>query len=143
MYQKADDMSDSLPKKHFRIFTNEELKEKQYSVQNENTFRQDKKVNHVFKEFLREAGTSSKEYTLFEEPELNDWLKKFWFAARKKRKDSEDGQYSVNSLQYKTVFKVSNTDLTVLKKMGHEYDITKGPSFQGAMDVFKDACTEL
>ena len=74
---------------------------------------------------------------MFEKKELAEWLSKFWFAAR--TQDIKNLQmYTVNSLKS---FKYGLNRL--LKKKGHEYDITKSPNFATCMDNFDLACKEL
>ena len=128
------------PKKHFKVLSDNELALKRRQLMNENTLVAEKNVDTAFREFLREIGYESIEYHLFEEEELSKMLSKFWFAARKKPEPNktENEMYSVSTLRS---FKYAIN--RILKKKGHEYDITKSPNFKSCMDAFEDAIKEL
>ena len=79
----------------------------------------------------------NEQYHLMEEKELNDWLLKFWFGAHTKDNKNPDF-YTVNSLKsFKYGLKRH------LRKMGHEYDITKSSLLSGVIENFEIACKEL
>ena len=59
------------PKKHFKVLTYDELKEKKKTLQNRNSLNAEKRADTAFRKFLNEAG-ASKEYHLFEEKELDE-----------------------------------------------------------------------
>lgn len=127
-------------KKRFKVLSNKDLKQKIINQQNENTVNSEKRADKAFKHFLTESGCDSNEYYFFEEKELCDWLSKFWFRARTiPDKENEEGEfYSVNTLRN---FKYALN--RILKKHGHEFDITKSPNFKCAMDAFDNAVKEL
>ena len=109
-------------------------------MQNANTLNSEKRADKAFKQFLTDCGCESDKYYYFEEKELADWLSKFWFGARTiPENDEEEGEmYSVNTLRN---FKYAIN--RILRKKGHEYDITKSANFKNCMDSFNDAIKEL
>ena len=69
----------------------------------------EKKAHKAFTKFLTQMGCNDLEYWLYEEPELDNYLAKYWLGARKytqhkdsddeaKNKDVTDKLYSVNTI---------------------------------------------
>ena len=130
----------SPPKKLFKFLSDQELALKRRQMENQHTLNAERNADAAFKEFLKESGCETIEYHLLEELELSKWLSKFWFAARMKPKSEEyDGElYSVSTLRsFRYVIN------RILKKKGHDYDITKSPNFKTCMDAFNDAVKEM
>ena len=122
-------------KKRFKLHTDTELEDKQQSLQNKNTLKNEKKAEKAFKLFLTESGADPNFY-VFTEKELDSHLCKFWFAAR-----TEKGNlYRVSSLE-----NMRHSLNRALKRYGHEFDITKPQctSFTKSIKAFRDACAEL
>ena len=128
-----------------------ELEKKLKDGQNENTVKSEKKAHKAFNRFLIENGADNLEYWFFEEPELDNWLAKFWLCVRKsdEETDSEreetgdpeqkDRMYSANTLRS---FRYGLNRL--LRVKGHLYKITeKGTSFMKSDEAFKLAIKEL
>ena len=140
-------------KKRNKILSDEEIESKKQRFTNSNTTKQEERADRAFRKFLQECGAVSTEYWLYEEDELDNFLGKFYFGARKDI-DSDDEEmrnlsdeekdvkrkYSANSLQ---AFRYGiNRNL---QKRGHVYDITsKGSiSFRKSTDLYVKALKEL
>ena len=74
------------------------------------------------------------DFWLYDEPTLDKILGKFWFEVRQKKGDF----YSINSLR-----SLRHGINRSLKRRGHEFDITKSPSFVSSQGMFEDACQHL
>ena len=74
-----------LPQKKtkFILYSDEQIKAKQMAGKNINTTRTEERANQAFRRFLSESGEMNLDYWLYEEPELDNYLSKFWFSARK------------------------------------------------------------
>ena len=134
------EITKSPEKKRFKVLSSAELKQKIVQPRNDNTEMAERRADKAFKLFLDECGCESNEYYYFEEKELSEWLSKFWFGARTKpTKDQKEGEhYTVNSLRS---FKYAIN--RILRKKGHEYDITKSAIFKSCMEAFDIAIKEL
>ena len=62
--------------------TNEEIKAKQQELENKNSIKAKRRTDNAFCYFLGQANADSVEYQFFNEPELSNWLSKFWYRAR-------------------------------------------------------------
>ena len=102
-------------RKRFKILTDEEMKEKQLSVQNINSIKNEKKAEKAFKEYLQQAGEVDINFYCYAEEKLDYHLSKFWFAARKKNEEL----YRVSSLE-----NMRHSLNRALKRFGHNFDIT-------------------
>ena len=65
------------------ILTDQELESKNKAAKNKHTENQNKCADKAFRNFLIKAGCESTEYWLYEEPELDTHLEKFWHGVRK------------------------------------------------------------
>ena len=114
-----------------------------------NTVKSDNKADRAFRRFLTSSGCTNTDYWFFEEPELDNYLAKFWLGVRKEedidsdsendQKDQKDIKYSVNTLRNFRYALNRN-----LRNKGHLYNITeKGTSFLKSHEAFKVAIKEL
>ena len=99
---------------------------------------------------MRQCGETNVDYWYYEEPELDCYLSKFWFGARKDpdsdyESDNDDPErtnlmYSVNTMRS---FRYSLN--RILKTKGHEYDIMhkNSLSFKKSQQAFLDSQKEL
>ena len=132
------------------IYTDDQIKEKQKAGKNLNTTKTEERADRTFRKFLAQCGESNLEYWSYEEPELDNYLSKFWFGARKTadsdyESDSEDPErhnlmYSANTMKS---FRYSLN--RILKEKGHEYDIMNknSLSFKRSQQAFLDSQKEL
>ena len=133
------------------VFTDDELLKKIKLSKNVNTEKSEKKAHKVFTNFLNQIGATEVDYWSYEEPELDNYLAKFWLGVRKydcdlDTEDSQDSSkekieklYSANTLRN---FRYALN--RILKNRGHLYDITtKGASFMKSDEAFKVALNEL
>lgn len=121
--------------KRFEEISEDDLKIRQESLKNNNTTKNEKKAEAVFKEYLIQVGEEDNFYQ-FSEEKLDKHLAKFWFAARTKH-----GQkYKVGSLQ--TIRYGLNR---ALKRFGHKFDITKRQctAFTSSINAYEDATKML
>ena len=133
--------------------SDDQLEKRLKEGQNPNTVRSEKKADQAFTRYLQENGADDVEYWYFEEPELDNWLAKFWLCVRKGDESDSDGgnsdkeedpdkknkMYSANTLRS---FRYGLN--RVLRSKGHLYKITeKGTSFQKSDEAFKLAIKEL
>jgi hypothetical protein len=119
----------------FQQISDEDLKIRQDSLKNNNTTKNEKKAEGIFKEYFIQIGEEDNFYE-FSEEKLDKHLAKFWFAARTK-----DGhKYKVGSLQ--TIRYSLNR---ALKSFGHKFDITKREctAFTSSIKAYEDATKEL
>ena len=65
------------------LYTDQQIKEKQEAGKNKNTTKTDERANRAFRNFLKDNGESNLDYWNYEEPELDSFLSRFWFGARK------------------------------------------------------------
>ena len=134
-------MASGPPAKRFAHFSEKELEEKALSVQKKNTLRNEEKAVRAFKEYLSEVEAPT-DFFVFNEPELDSYLSKFWFCLRKKKKTNHDNSdhYRVSSM-----YTMRHSLNRALKRYGHEFDITKKSctSFTKSIKAFEDAIAEL
>ena len=119
----------------FQRISDEDLKIKQESLKNNNTTKNEKKAEGIFKEYFIQIGEEDNFYE-FSEEKLDKHLAKFWFAERTK-----DGlKYKVGSLQ--TIRYSLNR---ALKSFGHKFDITtrECTAFTSSIKAYEDATKEL
>ena len=132
------------------IITDEDLQHRSIGGKNINTIKCEKKADKAFWLFLKSNECSDTEYWFFEEPELDNYLAKFWLCVRKEdTSDSEESgeddpskcqqKYSANTLRnFRYVLN------QILKSKGHLYNITeKGTSFIKSNEAFKVAIKDL
>ena len=111
--------------------------------------KSDKKADRAFRRSLVLNGCADTEYWLFDKPELDNYLAKFWLCVRKEDSDSKESEtedpdkignkYSANTLRN---FRYALN--RILCSKGHLYNITeKGTSFLKSNEAFKVAIKEL
>ena len=132
------------------VFSDEKLQRKQEAGKNKNTTKTEERANQAFQKFLRQCGESNVDYWFYEEPELDNYLSKFYFGARKDadsdfETDSEDPErqelmYSANTMRS---FRYALS--RILQSKGHEYDIMhkNSLSFKKSQQAFLDSQKEL
>ena len=130
----------------------EQLELKTKLSKNDNTEKSERRAHSAFTKFLiaMNVPEDQVDYWNYTEPELDNYLAKFWFGARKDTDtDDDDSQqdpemkqrmYKANSLKN---FRYGLN--RVLKSKGHLYDITdkKTASFVKSQQAFSDAIKEL
>ena len=67
----------------FVVYTDEEIAAKHAAGKNKNTTKTEERADRAFRRFLTECGEEHTEYWNYTEPELDNFLSKFWFGARK------------------------------------------------------------
>ena len=70
-------------KPKFVVYTDEEIRAKQEAGKNKNTTKTEERADRAFRKFLAECGETNLDYWSYDEPELDNYLSKFWFGARK------------------------------------------------------------
>ena len=98
-----------LTKSRSVIYSEEQIKQKQVAGKNANTTKTEERADRAFKKFLAECGENKLDYLYYKEPELDAYLAKFWFGAKKTTEsdyetDSEDPEhqnlmYSANTMK--------------------------------------------
>ena len=128
--------------------SDEQLLKRLKDGQNCNTAKSERKADKAFTRFLTANAAESLEYWFFEEPELDNWLAKFWLCVRKDENDSdtedEDSQNKPLDPQKKSLMYSANTLRSfryglnrILRSKGHLYKITdKGTSFIKSDEAF-------
>ena len=152
IFNLADATLDKMAKR-FVIINDEELASKSKKAKNENTVRTEKRADKAFTNFLMEMGVPEQncDYWNYEEPELDTYLAKFWFGARKQddensqEQDSSDPELKKNMYKATTLRNMRYGLNRILKNKGHLYDITdkKTASFTKSQQAFNDAIKEL
>ena len=132
------------------VYTEEQIKAKQEGQKNVNTIKTEERANRAFRRFLHDCGEVDLNYWNYDEPELDSYLSKFWFGARKspdsdyesEEDDSEKTQlrYTANTMRN---FRYSLN--RILKEKGHQYDIIheNSLSFKKSQQAFLDSQKEL
>ena len=131
----------------------ENLATKSKKAKNKNTIRTEKRADKAFIKFLMEMGVPPDQtnYWNFSEPDLDNFLAKFWFGARKDNDDSQEQVLQqdpeLKSQMYKaTTLRNLHYGLNrILHTKGHLYDITNKntASFTKSQQAFNDAIKEL
>ena len=138
--------------KRFLLLSDDDLESKSKKCKNDNTLKSEHKADKAFKKFLVAMGVKEEntDYWNYEEPQLDNYLAKFWFGAHKDICNDEDSQdsnvegkerlYKANSLR-SFCYGINR----ILKMRGHLYDITdkRTTSFQKSQQAFIDALKEL
>ena len=104
----------------FVLHSDQDILAKQQAGKNKNTTKTEQHADQAFRKFLSECGEMNTDYWSYDEPELDSFLSKFWFGARKDpdseyETDSDDPDkqilmYSANTmLCFKSDFKVKRT----------------------------------
>ena len=134
--------------------SDDQLEKRLKEGQNKNTVKSERKADKAFTRFLTANGAEGLEYWYFDEPELDNWLAKFWLCVRKDENDSDSEEESQDTPQdpQKTSLMYSANTLRsfryglnrILRSKGHLYKITeKGTSFIKSDEAFKLALQEL
>ena len=142
--------------KRFLVINDEELANKSKKAKNENTEKAEKRAHTAFTNFLLAMGLDKNktDYWNFEEPELDGYLAKFWFGARKLKQeddDKEQEQVQLDPDMKERMYKATSIRTfryglnRILKQRGHLYDITdkRTASFVKSQQAFNDAIKEL
>ena len=79
--------------------SDDQLEKRLKEGQNKNTVKSECKADKAFTRFLTANGAECLEYWYFEEPELDNWLAKFWLCVRKDENDSDSEEDSQDTLQ--------------------------------------------
>ena len=132
------------------LYTDQQIKEKQEAGKNKNTTKTDERANRAFRNFLKDNGESNLDYWNYEEPELDSFLSRFWFGARKDPNDdyvSDNEDPDRKSLMYSanTIRSFRYALNRILKSKGHEYDIMhkNSLSFKRSQQAYLDCQKEL
>ena len=141
-------------KERFLILDDEELAKKAKTCKNKNTERSEKRANTAFTKFLEACGEEGDQlqYWTLPEDELDGYLAKFWFGARKDGTDFSDEEdfeddpnlneqcYSANTL--KNFWYALNR---IIKEKGNLPDLIDKSSicFKKSQKAFSDAVKEL
>ena len=137
-------------KHKFVIYSDAEIKAKQEARKNRNTTKTEERADRAFRRFLSQCGETDLNYWNYTEPDLDAYLSKFWFGARKDpdsdyKSDNEDPErkqlmYSANTMKN---FRYALN--RILKFKGHEYDIMNkhSLSFKKSQQAFLDSQKEL
>ena len=120
---------------------------------NQNTENCDKRANKAFINFLLANGQTDTDYWNFTEPELDKYLAKFWFGARKdicegeteETNDNDDPNMKNRMYKASSLRNFRYSLNRILKSRGHLYDITakSTASFVKSQKAFVDAIKEL
>ena len=142
-------------KRRFVILDDEELENKSKQCKNKNTERSEKRANAAFTKFLEacDVGTDRLDYWNFSAEELDTYLAKFWFGARKDTTNFNDNEddfeedpnlkeqcYSANTLKN---FRYALN--RIIKDKGNLPDLIDKSSivFKKSQKAFVDAVKEL
>ena len=143
-----------MSKRRFVIFDDNQLAKKTKDSRNVNTDKAEKRADKAFRNFLKECGLEDErlDYWKLSASELDNYLAKFWFGARKDCDFSDDEDdfeadpylkklyYSANTLRN---FRYSIN--RILKQKGTPFDIIakSNPDFNTSRQAFTDALKEL
>ena len=132
------------------VYTDEQIKAKQDGQKNKNTIKTEERANRAFRRFLHDCGEVDLDYWNYDEPELDNYLSKFWFGARKSPdSDYESDQDDLEKTQLRyTANTMRNFRYSlnrILKGKGHQYDIIheNSLSFNKSQRAFLDSQKEL
>ena len=79
--------------------SDDQLEKRLKEGQNKNTVKSERKADKAFTRFLTANGAEGFEYWYFDEPELDNWLAKFWLCVRKDVNDSDSEEESQDTPQ--------------------------------------------
>ena len=137
-------------KSKFIVYTDEEIKAKQDAGKNKNTTKTKERADRAFRRFLSECGETDLDYWNYQEPDLDSYLSKFWFGARKDpdddyKSDSDDPDKKELMYSANTIKNFQYALNRILKFKGHEYDIMNkhSLSFKKSQQAFLDSQKEL
>ena len=135
--------------KRFLVLDDDELNEKSKKCKNDNTEKSERRAHSAFTKFLiaMEVPPDKTDYWNYTEPELDKFLSKFWFGARKDIVDEEipnaDEDPDLKQRLYKanTLRNFRYGLNRILRSRGHLYDITDKhtTSFMQSQQAFSDA----
>ena len=132
------------------VYDDEQISVKKKKTDNQNTLKSEERANCAFQRFLAQCDVEDTNYWFYTEPELDNYLSKFYLGARKfatdtdptfdEDPDQKSRKYSANSLKD---FRYALN--RILKQKGHLYDIISenGTSFKKSNDAYKIAMKEL
>ena len=140
-----------MSKRHV-IYSDEELEAKSKKQKNRNTEKSERTVDNAFKKFLIACGVLDDQtnYWEYEAENLDKYLAKFWFGARKDassdtEEDDTNFDPELKSKKY-TASSLRNYQYSlnrILKRHNSNYDITNRFVFKKSTDAFADAIKEL
>ena len=118
--------------KRFVLMNDSDLEIKTKKCKNENTEKSEKRADKAFTNFLITIGCdpNQTDYWNFTEPELDGYLAKFWFGARKdicegKSEDNSEDPYTKKRMYKANTLHNFRYGLNrILRSKGHLYDIT-------------------
>ena len=114
----------------------EEIDKKVENLQDKNIIANENKSERIFKEYLQSLGLEDADFYKFMEPELDHYLRSFWFNIRTKKGE----RYSSSSLE------IIRYGLNrALKCYRHNLDITKRESISLTKSIiaYENAQREL
>ena len=137
-------------KPKFVVYSDEEIKRKQEAGKNRNTTKTEEHADQSFCRFLSQCREEDLQYWNYSESDLDAYLSKFWFGARKD--PDSDYESDENNPDHKELMYRANTMKNfryalncILKFKGHEYDIMNkhSLSFKQSQQAFLDSQKEL
>ena len=140
--------------KRFLVINDDEFEEKTKRSKNNNTEKCEQRAHKAFVNFLMANGVdeNSTDYWNYTEPELDKYLARFWFGARKDICEGDEENYNSEDPDMKDrMYKASSlrnfrySINRILRSKGHLYDITSKhtTSFIKSQQAFVDAIKEL
>ena len=139
--------------KRFIVLDDEELEQKTKKCKNYNTEKSEARADSAFRKFLMamDVPEDKTDYWNYTEPELDNFLAKFWFGARKGICDEENESQEEDPQLKQRLYKANTLRNfryglnRILKNKGHLYDIASKntASFMKSQQAFTDAIKEL
>ena len=129
--------ADFVPSKKpcFAVFSDDEIKKKQFKQIPKNTLKSEKNADTIFMKYLQEQeNILNMDYTVYPDDELDKILVKFWFSLRK----TSGEKYLISILQ-----NIKNALNHNLQRRGRNLDISTDGRYVNSQRAFKDACCEL
>ena len=145
-----------MSKRHV-VYTDEELEEKCKKQKNKNTLKSETTTTNAFQKFLLATGVEKEnlDFWNYSEEDLDKFLAKFWFGARKNipDDDSDAEDFESNDDKHAKDCMYSASTLInfqyginrVCKKNGYHHDIHAKETgvFKKSKEAFSDALKEL
>ena len=128
-------MASGPPVKRFKQICTKDIKTKEILYKNNNTLANEKKAVKNFKLFL-EFNDKNVDFFNYTEPELDEWLAKFYLGTR-----TEKGDYYTSGSLHTIRYGINRA----LQDYGHKFDITdrKNSSFVNSNKAFDLALKEI
>ena len=132
------------------VYTEEQIKAKQEGQKNKNTIKTEERANRAFQRFLHDCGETDLNYWNYDEPDLDGFLSKFWFGARKSadsdyESDADDSDKSKLRYTGNTMRTFRYSINRILKGKGHQYNIIheNSLSFKRSQQALLDSQKDL